>query len=297
MANCAVCRQDLSSEQVCSRCGSDNSNVPDVTLGYFTSIWAILSFLLIFIPLFMLLPGVFSWIDKILQPIASLRVAGPIALLLCLVIAFYVFSMRDDLHTYGRTLRFKEKPGRPLTLWALTFFIVAVVLVFFLGFTITSKDLIVGPEGYGPTQVEGLLVYGSTAHITFKLLMTGCLIMVFACFALASGLMAAFEYGVYVDERCPDPIYLNEKLLFDVVLRSVHEHLGPDVRIHVTNMKRLPDAGISLSLHHEGELTVRDKVRLLEEKGWLVEASLWGRLIKMTEQSPRSIQVKEQAPT
>jgi len=245
----------------------------------------------------MLLPGVFAWANNVLQPIASLRVAGPISLLLCLVIFFYLFSMRDDMHTYTRTLRFKEKSGRPLTFWALAFFMIAVILVFFLGFTITSKDLIVGPEGYGPTQVEGLLVYGSTAHITFKLLMTGCLILVFACFALASGLMAAFEYGVYVDERYPDPIYLNEKLLFDVVLVAVYEHLGPDVRIRVTNMKRLPDAGLSLTLHHEGELTMRDEVRLLEQKGWLVEAGPWGRLTKMAEQSPRSIQVKKEEST
>ena len=71
MANCAVCREDIERGSVCQRCGSDNKDVQDLTLGYFGSIWAILSFLLIFVPLFMMLPGVFSWANEILQPVVS----------------------------------------------------------------------------------------------------------------------------------------------------------------------------------------------------------------------------------
>ena len=287
MASCAVCREDIRSETECPRCGSDNSNLPDVTLGYFASIWAILSFLLIFVPLFILLPGVFSWVDKVLQPIASLRVSAPIALLLSLVFSFYMFSVRDALHHYTLTLGVKEKPGWPLYLWALILFIVGVLAVFFLGFAIIFKDLIVGTEGYDQTQVQGLLVYGSTAHIAFMLVMTGCLALVFACFALAAGLMAVFDYGTYVDERYPAPIYLNERLLLDVVLSGVRNRLGGDAKFQITEMRRLPDAGLLMVFFCERELTTRDGVGLSQRRKWSVKADLWGRLRELVELRPR----------
>jgi hypothetical protein len=254
-----------------------------VTLGYFASIWAILSFLLIFVPLFMLLPGVFSWVDKVLLPIASLRVAAPIALLLSLVFAFYMFSVRDDLHHYARTLGVKEKPGWPLSLWALILFILGVVAMFLLGFAIIFKDLIVGAGSYDQTQTMGLLVYGSIAHTAFILMMTGCLIGVFACFALAAGLMAVSEYGTYVDERYPAPIYLNERLLLDVVLSAVGDRLGSDARVRITEMRRLPDVGLLVVFYRESELSTRDGVELLQRRKWSVNADLWGRLRELVE--------------
>jgi hypothetical protein len=258
-----------------------------VTLGYFASIWAILSLLLIFAPLFTLLPGVFSWVDKILQPIASLRVAVPIALLLSLVFAFFMFTVRDTVHHFMRTRCFKEKPGQPLTFWALTLFLVGVLAMFFLGFAVIFKDLIVGAQVYDQVQAAGLLVYGSTAHIAFMLVMTGCLALVFACFAPAAGLMAIFEYGTYVDERYPAPIYLRERLLLDVVLRAVGDQLGPDARVQIVEMRRLPNAGLLMVLYRERELTTRDGVGLSQRRKWSVEADLWGRLRKLIELRPR----------
>ena len=110
--------------------------------------------------------------------------------------------------------------------------------------------------------------------------------------------MAVYEYGQFVDERLPDPIYLNEQLLLEVVLNVVREKLGPDVTVQITEMSRLPNAGVSVTLHHEGELRAADpkaktKTNLLEQKGWKVEADRWGRVQKMVETSPRSIQVKD----
>ena len=295
MANCAVCREDIARGSVCPRCGSDNSDVQDLTLGYFGSIWAILSFILIFAPLFFLLPGVFSWANEILQPVVSLRVGGPISLLITLIVAFFMFSMREDLHEGALTNRFKEKPGRSLPIWALIFFLLAVALAFLLGFAITTKHLLIGAPGEWNARLQGKLVYGSTLHLLLQLAMTGCFVFLFAFFSLSAGLMAVYEYGQFVDERLPDPIYLNEQLLLEVVLKVVREELGPGVKVQVTEMSRLPDAGVSVTLHHEGELRIGD-TKLLEQKGWKVGADRWGRVSKMVETSPRSIQVQD-APT
>ena len=65
MANCAVCKEDIQSRAVCPRCGVQDKGPYDFTFGYFASIWAILSFLLILAPLFMLLPKVLSWMESI----------------------------------------------------------------------------------------------------------------------------------------------------------------------------------------------------------------------------------------
>jgi hypothetical protein len=298
VANCAVCREDIERGSVCPRCGSDNSNVQDLTLGYFGSIWAILSFILIFAPLFMLMPGVFSWANEILQPVVSLRVAGPIALLITLIVAFFMFSMREELHEGALTSPFKEKPGRSLPIWALTFFLLAVAIAFLLGFAITTKHLLIGAPGDWNARLQGKLVFGGTMHLLLQLVMTGCFVLLFAFFSLSAGLMAVYEYGQFVDERLPDPIYLNEQLLLEVVLKVVREELGPDVEVQITEMNRLPDAGVTLTLHSEGELRASDpkdktKTNLLEQKSWKVSANRWGRVNKMVEASPRSIQVKD----
>ena len=287
MANCAVCKEDIQPRSVCPRCGSDNQGVRDVTFGYFTSIWAILSFLLILGPLFMLLPKVLSWVDGVFQPIASVRVAAPIALLLTLVIAFFLFSMRDDLHETHQSRTFREKQGTPLPIRALQFFIAAVILTFLLGFAVTSKDLLIGTG-------RGQIAPGSTGHLLFGFVMTGILVMVFSFFALASRFMAVYEFGLYAEERTPDPIYLNEQLMLKVVLQSVKTQLDDHVELALSQMRRTPDAGVSLQLHQEGELRTVGDEKLLEEKGWLVEADKWARLRKMVEHGERTIQIPKE---
>jgi hypothetical protein len=209
-----------------------------------------------------------------------------------------MFSMREELHEDALIRPFKEKPGRPLPIWALSFFLLAVALTFLLGFAITTKHLTVGAPGDLSADLQGQLVYGGTGHLFLKLAMTGCLVFLFALFSVSTGLMAVYEYGQFVDERLPAPIYLNGELLLDVVLDVVRKELGPDVSVQITDMKRLPDAGVSVALRHEGKLRIADpksekKIRLLERKGWEVEAGRWGRVRKMTEKSSSFIQVQD----
>jgi hypothetical protein len=45
-------------------------------------------------------------------------------------------------------------------------------------------------------------------------------------------------------------------------------------------MQRTPDAGIKLLLHQKGEITTVGDEKLLEEKGWLVVADLWGQILR-----------------
>ena len=110
---------------------------------------------------------------------------------------------------------------------------------------------------------------------------------------LACGLMAVYEFGVYADERTPDPIYLNEQKMLEVVMDAVKEQVGKDVALSFSEMRRTPSAGLTLQLHQEGELKPVGDETMLEEKGWLVEADSWARVRKVIEHGTRTIQVKK----
>jgi hypothetical protein len=105
--------------------------------------------------------------------------------------------------------------------------------------------------------------------------------------------MAVYEYGVYAEERTPDPIYLDEQLMLDVVLRAVKEQIGDEDPLFLSEMRRTPGAGLTLVLHEQGSLRTDEGESLLEEKGWLVEADLWARLRKVVEQGKRTVQVQK----
>jgi hypothetical protein len=305
VANCAVCREDIQPGTTCPRCGTQDQGQSDLTFGYFASIWAILSFLLILAPLFMLLPMVLGWLESIFQPIASVRVGAPVSLLVTMVIAFFLFSMRDDLHRQDQARTFQKEQRSSLPMRALQFFVLGVVLTFVLAFAITSKDMLIGP---GPGQVP----FDSFGHLLLKLAMTGSLVLLFATFALASGYMAVYEFGLYYEERTPDPIYLNQRLMLKVVLKAVQRHIGnigrsvdrlddlavaaddAKIELFLIKMERTADAGMTLLLHHKGRIPAefQDKDEpLLEEKRWLAEADLWARLTKMIEEGPRTVKV------
>ena len=292
MANCAVCREDIPPGTLCPRCDYDNILLEDVNglVAYWGSFWGVLSALLVFPPLFMLMPGLYGWVNEVLQPIASARVGAPISLLNTAVIAFYVYSLRNALHHRERTLRFKEKPGQSIAFWALAFFVVVILLAFILSFGLATKDGIVGPAGGGAREGGGTFAYGSSGHILLKLMMTGCLILIFVFLALAAGLMAAYLYGQYIDEHRPDPIFLNERLLVRAVLPSVREQLGVETDPVVSGMHRLQNGGIGLDLHHRGELITKGSIIVREDQTWSVEADCWGRVRKVEAKGLRLVE-------
>jgi hypothetical protein len=292
MADCAVCREDIAPRTKCPRCGYDNGQLQEVNemAGYFGSFWGILSFLLIFPPLFMIMPGVFTIVNEILQPVISIRVGGPISLLITLITTFYMFGASKDLHHYTLTRRFKKNPGRHIALWALIFFVVAILLAFLLSFVVVNKDAIVGPEGYPQMEEYGKLTHGGPWHMLLKLAMTGTFVLMFTFFALSAGMMAAYLHGRYMEDRRPDPIFLNEELLIKVVLDTVREQLGNPPDMSTLGMKRLENAGISLNLLQGEKLTTQGGKVVQKEKTWLVCADCWGRVNKIEEKSARLLQ-------
>jgi hypothetical protein len=243
--------------------------------------WALLSFGLPLLPLLMLLS--YDAVDRFLRPIASLRVGGPVALVATSLIAFFSYTLRHDLHRYTHTRSFSERPHRALSEWALRFFVAAIALSFFLGFGIATEDLLVALNPLEP----GIIVYGSLAHLLLKLLMTGSLILMFICFALLAGLMAAYAYGEAVDRSGQDrPLYTDEARLQRKVLQAARTQLDLGA-VTVAEMSRRPDGGLTLVLQRKGELVAHDEDMYREDRTWRVDANYEGELIRGEEQQVR----------
>jgi|GEM_PF-4552284 len=291
MSNCVVCRADVPDGKICPRCGQDNTSFQSGGgfIDYFGSIWGVLSLLLILPPLFMMMPLIYPAVDNALQPLASVRVGAPIAFLISFIVAFYMYSLRIAIHHYSLTRHFKAQPGRSVAMWALIFFVSAVLLIFFLAFALTSKSSLIAPPGYYPQEGDGLLRYGSFGHLLLKLILTGFLIFIFAFLSLSAGMMAAYVFGHKMESKYPSPIYLNETRLIDVVLKTVKNQLGPGAKITTAGLKRLENGGISITLACEEPLTTQGNELIQKAKTWTVEADCWGRVNKIEEKGLRLI--------
>ncbi len=254
---------------------------------YLINVWGVLSFLLILPPLFMLLPGVYQMANEALQPIASVRVGAPIALICNFVIAFYMLTLRDDLRRYSHTRMFGERPGRPLPIWGLLLFVAAILCAFVLAFGLTDKSSIIG---YG----EGRIAEGSFGHMVIKLLMTGVFLFVFVFLALSAGLMAAYSYTQTMDESSAEkPLYASESKLQSQTFQTACAELGLDGKQTViSDMRRTAGGGLRLMLQSRGTV-VQGENSFREDRTWQAEADDEGRLIKVEQVKSQVTKVEE----
>ena len=255
-------------------------------LEYLMSVWGILSFALMLVPLLMLV--LYTPVNNMLQPIASAKVGAPIALLCTFVIAFYVLTLRDALFRYTYTLPFGEKTKRPLPVLALFFFVAAILLAFILGFGLAAKDSLISVDGGKDT-----LRFGSFEHMILKLLMTGCLIFILVFLSLCASLMAAYRYGKSIPVDGDDaPLYTDEQALTKKVLAAVRQELGLEQDPAVSDMTRLGDGGIALTLKYRGEEIEQQDIRFREERTIVARADHRGQLIRIEEKEVRQSKVE-----
>jgi hypothetical protein len=251
---------------------------------YFITPWGIFSVALILIVIAMLL--FFDVVNPALQPLVSLRVGGPMALICSLVIAFYIYALRDEAYRYTHTIAFTARRRQPLPVLALEAFVLALAIMFILAFGLTAKEQVVSPPGIERT---GSLAYGGMPHMALKLFMTGCLILIFVFWTASAGLMAAYEYGKSIDDGSPQaPLYTDEARLKARVLGSACAELGfRESEVTVSQMRRTADGGVLMTLHHTGELVDQGDTQFREIKTWEVEANYTGELIRVEQKETR----------
>lgn len=250
---------------------------------YLSSAWGFLSFGLVLIPVIMMV--LYEPFDESLQPIASLRVGGPISLLCTFVIAFYMLSLRYEIHRYTHTASFAKKARPSIPIAALALFVGAIALAFILGFALAAKDDLVSPAGG-----QGTVAANSPAHMVLKLLFTGCLVGMLICLSLSAGLMAAYTFGKSVPTTGPGaPLYADEAALKDKVIAAVSEELQTQEEPTVSDLERLPGGGISISLRYRGGVAENGEDEYREEKTVVAQADHMGRLTQVKEKGTRPL--------
>jgi hypothetical protein len=88
------------------------------------------------------------------------------------------------------------------------------------------------------------------------------------------------------------PLYTDEHRLTEKVLSSVRRELGLKQDPVVTDVKRLGDGGVSLTLHYIGEEIEQQDIRFREDKTLVAEADHRGQIIKIEETEVRQSKVE-----
>lgn len=248
---------------------------------YFKTVWGLLSLLIVVVTLMLML---YSWgvSNELLQPVVSLRVASPIAFLCTFVIAFYLYSVRDDLFRVDATRQFREKPGKPLAIWALIAFVIAVLLAFLLIFALTTHTSFIGAEGVKQADLSGKVERGGTLHMLIKLAFTGFLSLILILLSLSAGLMGIYDYGKSLARSSEPPKFMNTGILKKTVLDTAKSELSLSDSATVSKIERTPDGGLQITLHDQGSITTSEdgKTEYREETTWSIQADYQGRLVQ-----------------
>jgi hypothetical protein len=103
-----------------------------------------------------------------------------------------------------------------------------------------------------------------------KALITASFSLTFVNVTLSAMLMSIRSFIRRLNERVPQPIFLQGDLLVGVVINSAQECLGGGTTLSLVEMSRTDRRGI--------RALVEDRVR---EKQWELEADAWGRLLSI----------------
>ncbi len=258
MPECIVCKADYVPGQACPRCGSDNSAWEEWKREELGALWGLLRFLEphFFMPLliagwalvFGLLGMLWAW-SGVKPSILVLAVALTFVGCILTVQQVYAnrFALREEelLRQLKRERKKRKKVGTETQ--ASLAPVIAVVLTILLAILLVKVSLIweamewlvlePPPDASAveetPAQEQEDLSTKEKIIRAFPLIcLIGYVLSFIAC-AYSSSLMLAREYARRLNERIPQPIFLQEDLLTKVVQReagrAVHRAITPRV--------------------------------------------------------------------
>ena len=258
MPTCIVCKGEYSTTDTqCVKCGVDNENwEPERTrswvskaLQFFRGAWGLLALNSL------LLPAVGIVFPDYVQPVASVRIGVPLAIILCFIIFLFTYALRFSAREY-ELLRHVRKGWQPsLALMALLAFNLALVMALVVAFVLEAH------------LAESPLTY--TRGLT-RALMTIFFSLTFVNVTLSAMLMSIRSFAKRLNELVPQPIFLRDNLLVDVIIKSAQKQLGGKTTLSLVEVSRTDGGGI--------RALVKDEV---QEKQWELEADQWGRRLSI----------------
>jgi hypothetical protein len=203
----------------------------------------------------LLLPAVGIVFPDYVQPVASVRIGVPLAIILCFVIFLFTYALRFSAREY-ELLRQVRKGWQPtLALMSLLAFNMALVMALAFAFVLEAH-LFESPLRY----TQGLT----------RALMTIFFSLTFVNVTLSAMLMSIRSFAKRLDELVPQPIFLRDKLLREVIIKSAQEQLGGKKTLSLVEMSRTDEGGI--------KALVEDSV---QGRQWGLEADPWARRLSI----------------
>lgn len=266
---------------ICARCGQNNerwhrwataSGLAHFDRFFFRSIpwgWLVLSSFLL---------PVIAALALNFTPVASERIAFPLALLLIFVNVALLYTLKDTLWRYELWARVSRTRAPQLALLSVGAFVLAVVFGLIIIFMMESHGV------FAETQpAEAASTEGATRVISTLLLA-----MTFVNVTLSALAMAGHDYARWLNREMPQPLYAQERRLLNVIVDSLpaklKQTMGQDKRIETTivDLERTRDAGMMIKISTESKVGAGSSQTLLRQlQNWRIEADRWGRIVKM----------------
>ncbi len=245
--------------------------------GFFANIWGTLTFLALVIPAISLVQILLSALfPSLFGPLPSnLRVeilSQALAFFLSTADFLFIYTLRFNLWEYEwlrQVTRDKRMPS--LVTMAVVAFQMSVVaaLVYLI-----LKLFWIPPASPPPV---GLDVTGIVQKILLPILYS----WIFVTFVFCTMLLCTVRYIRLLNQRVPQPVFMNTDHLVELVIASLRENLETENPLKVAEIERIPNGGVKLTverLKEDGEEV---------EKKYDVIANERGRITSLKEQVTR----------
>jgi hypothetical protein len=309
MPTCIVCKGEYYTTYMqCTKCGVNNeswetertrSGASRALQFFLGSIWGLLALSSL------VLPAVSIVAYDYIQPVASVRIGVPLAIIVCLVIFLFTYALRFSTREY-ELLRQVRKGRQPtLALMALLAFTLALVLALAVVFVLEAREM-------ETRRLEALNLKARKLEVLYlealdlarklesldlarkleafylealdlqaldklspiggltRVMLTVSFSLTFVNVTLSAMLMSIRSFAKRLNELVPQPIFLRDDLLVDVVIKVAEKQLGGKTTLSLVEMSRTDDGGI--------KALVKDEV---QEKQWELEADHWGRRLSI----------------
>ena len=302
MATCNLCQAQYNwGENPCWRCEQDNSfwekqeDLSELTKmwRFFSNVWGGIAAAIVFVSFVLLLitiilavapaPGYGSIIPGVDGSIAPIM-GQFLAWFMSFVSSFVIYATRLELWNYSWT-RYILKPRRPsLYMIAVILFLLAVLLLltyFTLWQFIMISDATSLQRAVEPVNVTIFDI------LLRKIVMPGMWAFIATFFALGSMFMSAGSFVARLNEEGGQPIFMNTRLLTDVVQRATAESLElPLEATKPSAIKRTENGGINMIINYFQSRTDPDSHNDTTDKiqqRYEAEANMWGQISSLIE--------------
>jgi len=295
MATCNICHAQYNlGEHPCWRCKQDNRFWENQRgrprwgrfKDFFGNVWGVIAVVINLFALILLVWITLASAAWAYPDIESGLMANRVTILgqflawfMSFISMFVIYAVRFELWNYSWVRHVMRRTPPNLYVIAVTLFLLGIFLLL-----VYMSASILLPSA--PRQLGTLGVEQSLFGILFqKIVMPAMYGFLFAFFTAGSMFMSA---GLFVDrmnEHVGQPIFMNTRLLADLVQRSVEESLElPPESTRLSSIKRVDQGGIKMIVRYTDSSTPRQGANAVEKR-FTVEANKWGQIDSLVEEA------------